>query len=63
MRHRNVCSLLISFLVLCHEPSRRNCSRLAFVFDFVAIKVLLQRWKHTDSLDVISRFNLFSDHF
>ena len=26
LRHRNVCSLLIRVLVLCHEPSRRNCS-------------------------------------
>ena len=62
LRHRNVCSLLISVLVLCHEPSRRNCSHLAFVFDFVAIKILLQRWKHTNSPDVISHVSLFSDH-
>ena len=26
-------------------------------------EMLLQRWKHTDSLDVISGFNLFSDYF
>jgi len=46
LRHGSVRSLLIRVLVLCHEPSRRNCSHLAFVFGFVAIKILLQRWKH-----------------
>ena len=55
LRHGNVCSLLIRVLVLYHEPSRRNCSHLAFVFGFVALKISLQRWKNTNSSDVMSR--------
>jgi hypothetical protein len=54
LRHRNVCFLLIRLLIRCHEPSRRSCSHLAFVFDFVTIEILFQRWKHTNSPHVIS---------
>ena len=60
--HGNVCSLLIRVLVLCHESSRRNCSHLTFVFGFVAIKILLRRWKNTNSSDVMSHVSLLSDH-
>ena len=38
-------NLLISVHVLCCQPPCHNCLRLAIVFKYVAVKLLLQCWK------------------
>lgn len=39
-------SLLISDRVPCFQSSPHNCSHLAVIYKFVAVKILLQRWEH-----------------
>jgi hypothetical protein len=37
--------LLLSFPVTCYQPTCYDCSHRAIIFQFVAPKILLQRWK------------------